>query len=198
MWVNRTVAATVDKGLKAIGAYLLRRFFHDDPALVSSKSHQKAATFRTLADHPDLQLSRTTLHVAVRLAVQERQLLETSVPTSGRLGHSHRVALLGVKDMGVKQRLVEETVRDGLTVRELRQRVDDARGKSGRAKGPEENDEPRVPRAVAALAALDPEKARADARITTLTARQRKDYRAALVEARGRLSKMIRLLDRAS
>ena len=196
-FINKTVVDTVDRGLRAIGEYLLDAIFDGDPALVSSKRRDKLVTFRALAARTDLSLSPTYLSQAVRLVAQEREMLAANVKSISQIGSTHGIQLLKVPDVKQKAKLANAVVDEKLSVRQLQQRVDQAFGKKPNPASGHDTNVKGLPRPITALAALDPGKALNETTIAKMTPGEKKDCRAALVQARTCVNRMIRSLDKA-
>ena len=103
-----------------------------------------------------------------------------------------------MKDIEAKQRLLAETERDGLTVRQLQQRVAEVTGKAASDTATKSTKVNGVPRPIKAVADMDPSAVLGEQKLKKMTPAQRRDCRAALVKAKSRVAAMIRLLDKAS
>ena len=90
-WINQKVTNNVHGTYLEIGNYLFENFFGGDLEQVKSFNPYKESSFKKLSERDDLFLSKTNLHNAVRVAVQEKLLLPT-IQTSERLTYSHRIA----------------------------------------------------------------------------------------------------------
>ncbi|MCC6158532.1 MAG: hypothetical protein IT350_10815 [Deltaproteobacteria bacterium] len=120
--IDRSAEALIE-----IGQYLLKRFFDDTVEKVGDRAPRKGVSLRKLAEHPDILMSYPQLSRSVGLAVQELQL--ASVSTLKQLTASHKLMLLGIDDraglgekelMALKKRYVSMVEKDGLSVRALR------------------------------------------------------------------------------
>lgn len=115
-----------EKGLETareIGEYLFARFFAGSFEAFRSKG-KKHASFRALAEHPDLTVSHTTLWYSVAVLDQLRQL---PADIGGALPMSHHRLLLPVKDEQAKLELAREAVQAKLGKRELEERIRQAK-----------------------------------------------------------------------
>ena len=151
-YINRRAQGAVDGASAAlldIGAYCLAKFFDDDPAKVPTRTggRRKQTDFTALADHPELELSRTHLYNAVSVAIQERVLTAAGVSDLNRIRPTHKIMLLAARAPGdtaaeaeartvaLKQRLIAEIVAERLSVRALQARIADIAGKQLPAAG---------------------------------------------------------------
>jgi hypothetical protein len=114
---------TLYKAVVAVGEYVLRTFFHDDPALVSSKDPNKSASFRALAERcgADLPISKSWLHNAVAVVIMQRALPEGA--NYKQLPPSHQTALLPLRSPQAIEKLAKRAVEKNLSVRDLRTAV---------------------------------------------------------------------------
>lgn len=106
-----------------VGRLIIERFYGGDLSRAKSRA-AKDVSLRKLAEQPDMPLSRSALHNAVRLydLVQRLGGIETCAP----LGPSHLRALLPLPEE--EQARLAEAARDkGWTVRELEAAARDAR-----------------------------------------------------------------------
>jgi len=195
LWINRKVTTTVDPGfagLIEIGQYVYERFFDRDRERVGSHASCKPHSFRALAAHPALQLTRSRLHKAVQLALQEEELAAAGV---GELEHvlaSHRVELLRVTDVTLKLKLLRQVSRARLSVRALRSRIDERDGKRG-------GGEPViVPKPVQQLARIDVERLCSEERLSSLEDADLERLRSSLEQARSSIEQMLSAVERAS
>jgi hypothetical protein len=106
----------------AIGRYLLKEFFDDDPREVSRRSPSKMNSVRDLAARKDLLLGYTTLWRSVKLAVQERRF--GIVATLQQLTLSHRIALLSIDEDALVRELARLAAKNGWSVAKLREEIE--------------------------------------------------------------------------
>jgi hypothetical protein len=215
-YINDVAARTIEKGFQGtleIGRYVLEKFYDNDPVRVRFRGPQKETSFRELENHPELQLSRSSLHNAVGLAIQEHHLLEAGkgqVP--GLVSATHRVALLGIRPSDdkdkkavletsrLKLKLMQEVAERGLSVRQLQDRIAEMAGKlitagSLQADEKDERRGPRLPKLIENILAVPFEKIVKKKRLAEMSAGDRKRYRTALEKAVDRLTKMIEQID---
>jgi len=111
------------RSLIEIGEYLLQKFFENDPSKVEDRAPRKGISLRKLAEHPDISLSFMSLSNAVRLAVQEHLF---SDPKYKALTDSHKIALFQIPDDETKLEYADHVIEHGLSVRGLREMLEDA------------------------------------------------------------------------
>jgi hypothetical protein len=215
-YINDVAASTVEKGFHGtleIGRYVLEKFYDNDPVRVRFRGPQKETSFRELENHPKLQMSKSSLHNAVGLAIQEHHLLEAGkgqVP--GSVSATHRVALLSIRPSDdrdrkavmetarLKLKLMEEVAEKELSVRQLQDRIAEMVGKFIEAGSPEaehkgEKPGPRIPKLIETILAVPFEKIVKKKRLSNMSAADRKRYRNAIEKAVDRLTKMIEQID---
>jgi hypothetical protein len=133
----REQARGIHGDLLAIGKYLLKEFFGDDPRQVRDRSKLKTNSFRDFAGRREVEMSYTSLWRAVQLAVDERQPGGSGVPAE--LSPSHAIELLALGHPRDRRDLGDRAVRDAWPVRRLRDEVRRRRGleprEGGRAGG---------------------------------------------------------------
>jgi hypothetical protein len=115
--VNDLHEAAASQGASAIGDYLLKTFFGDDPAALEAgrRSH---VSYRRLARHPDLRVSGAYLNTAVRVAAQRRVL---PGDLRERLSYTQHKALLGVHDAALKEQLARRALSEAWPGERLRE-----------------------------------------------------------------------------
>ena len=102
--LNRAVVyiAMKDRGfgdrLENIGAYIIKHFFFGDVERVKSKNPIKGFSLRQLADKKGVEMSLTSLHRCVELAVQQKEL--GSFSALKKLSTTHRI---GQRQLGYQQ-----------------------------------------------------------------------------------------------
>ncbi len=121
--VRRINGIVVGHGLAAIlevADAVVTHFHGGDYAASTRRSRSKAAGLRRLAEHPDLLLSKSTLHRYLSVA---RQVREMDHELAWRLTPSAHVALLPVRNTAEKTRLARAALENGWGSRELRKRA---------------------------------------------------------------------------
>jgi hypothetical protein len=114
---------------KEIGDYLIRKFFDDDLAQVSSQNPLKNMSFHKLCERTDLPFSESALRRFLHVAVNFRVLPSEKAK---ELPPSHHDVLYQVADAGERCRIGCVAVDEGLSVRRLREMV---KGKGRRRPG---------------------------------------------------------------
>lgn len=196
-----------------IGQYLLEKFFDNDPAQVRFRGPQKETSFRELENHPQLQMSRSSLHNAVSFAIQEHQLIEVGKgPVPEVISLSHRLALLLIRPSDyrdkkavlekarLKLKLIQEVAEKRLSVRQLQDRVSEITGKmiaAGSSEADEESERPgpRLPKLIQSILAVPFGKIVKKKRLAKMSPADRKRYRNAVEKAINRLAKMVEQID---
>ena len=123
--ISSILEKTLFKGTIEVGQYVLKTFFDDDPKVARSRGRKKGASFRLLTDRCDtgaLPVSKSWLHSAVGLAIQDRELVGHGGAYQ-QLTPTHRVRLLPVKSPDEVDRLAQEVLEEELTTRQLQERV---------------------------------------------------------------------------
>jgi hypothetical protein len=123
--IRTILGQTLAKGMEQVGAYLLKTFYDDDPALYAAATPTKHASLRKLSERcgtMELPISSTFLSSAIRMAIVSRQLPKGAA--FGKLPVSHRVELLRLPTPE-KIEATAQTIadREGMTVRKLRAKV---------------------------------------------------------------------------
>lgn len=130
-WISERVNQAIHTTCVEIGQYLLDRFFLGSVQAFRSQSPRKHSSMRALkarCESEDLPLSITTLYNYISLAIQERAM-SAHQAMYARLGHTHKILLLPLRDPEIKALLVEEAVTKRLGTRQLKERVEEARRK---------------------------------------------------------------------
>lgn len=131
-------ANEAQRNLLEIGRYVLDNFFGGSLEEAVSKNPTKDVSFQRLADHPALLINRTTLSRAVGLYIQQQQILAVDrghAALLDRVSPTHQQAILPVKELDTKVRLLRETVKQGLSTRGLRKVVEAERRKVKSSRG---------------------------------------------------------------
>ena len=121
-FINRTVSEKTLETALIVGNHVLSRYFNDDLEAAFSRTPYKSVSFGVLCDHPDLRLSKTHLIEMVRVAAQERFLMETELDMTP-LNYTHRVKLIPLANDEIKVDMVRHCVAEDLTTRQLAYRV---------------------------------------------------------------------------
>ncbi|MFO0684919.1 MAG: hypothetical protein U0234_22870 [Sandaracinus sp.] len=114
----------VSRGAERVGAYVLSRFYGDDPALYASRAPRKHASLRGLlsrCDRLELPVSKTYIANAIGVAVVTRQLPANA--SFHRLPLSHRIELLRLRDPNRIELVASEALDARVAVRQLREEV---------------------------------------------------------------------------
>lgn len=117
--INRYYAAQGLQTARAIGEYVLNRFF-DGKAENFHRRDRKHVSFRALCHRKDLHVSYSWLYNAVAV-VEQWDLLPADV--RDEIPFTHQKLLLPVTDPETKERLAREVVKDGLAKRALEERI---------------------------------------------------------------------------
>ncbi len=117
-YINEQFNRVADS-MMAIGRYLLKTFFDDDPDKVKDKSSRKSVSLRQLSQHPDMTMSFSALRRAVDLAIHERTCFTDS--TLNQLSSSHKILLLRIENQDPRliKKYGKQAVKEGLSVRKL-------------------------------------------------------------------------------
>lgn len=121
-FIRATIAAMIENAALKIGDYLLTRFFDGDIELAISRNPYKNFSFTHLCRRPDLPLTRREMGLMVRMAAQERELIDRGVDTSLLL-ISHKRYLTQVPDGPAKWELVNQCIREKWPARKLEERI---------------------------------------------------------------------------
>jgi hypothetical protein len=96
--------------MEECGNYILKHFYMDDIELALSRKPNKGIGIREIANHPDIELSFSTLNRAVRIAIQSRFLWDKDFDPSG-LTYAQKIQLLSFRKdakVGLAERIVTE------------------------------------------------------------------------------------------
>jgi len=214
-YINAIAASTVEKGCQGtleIGSYLLDKFYGNDPARVHFRGPQKEMSFRELENHPGLQLSKSSLHNAVALAIQEYHLLSAGkgkLPAS--VSATHRVALLRIRPRDekdkkavmetakLKLKLMQEVVDKEWSVRQLQERVLGMTNKLLAAESMDRGSKPdsglRIPKLIEDILVVPIDKIVMKKRLIRMNADDRRSYRNTIEKAVDRLTLVIEQID---
>lgn len=130
--VSEIVVRRLSETMEEVGEYLLKTFFGDDIAKAQSNSPTKAKSLnalikkirKTQGDSP----SRTWLYNSVKLVADKRLFEKEGLPEYQKLGHSHKVYLTHLGDLGKKKELIKEAVQKNYTVAKLKKRIAEEKG----------------------------------------------------------------------
>ena len=111
-FIRTTIAAMIENAASKIGDYLLTRFFDGDIELAISRNPYKNVSFTHLCRRPDIPLTRREMGLMVRMAFQEKELIDMGVDTSLLL-ISHKRYLTQVPNGQAKYDLVMGCIRKG-------------------------------------------------------------------------------------
>ena len=118
VFINEKANETIYKGSIEIGEYILKNFFNDDIKLASSKNPKKPASFNALCKREDLAVHPNRLGLMVRVASQERYLLDEKVDLDP-LTYTHKASLVKLDNGQEKINLIESCINNRWTTREL-------------------------------------------------------------------------------
>lgn len=121
-FIRTTIAAMIENAALKIGDYLLVRFFDGDIELAISRNRYKNISFTHLCRRPDIPLTRREMGLMVRMAFQEKELIDMGVDTSLLL-ISHKRYLTQVPNGPAKYDLVMECIREGWPAWKLAARI---------------------------------------------------------------------------
>lgn len=130
--IRIVLAKTVGRAMDEIGRHLLRHFYGDDPKLYFSANSKKHISLRHLMERcesMELPVSRTFLANALRMAVMARALPRTAA--FHKLPSTHQLELLRLKNPESVEFLASKALSQQLTVRKLRDFVDQQLQKTG-------------------------------------------------------------------
>lgn len=215
-YINEIASSAIETGCQGtleIGRYVLDKFYGNDPSRVHLRGPHKETSFRELENHPELQLSKSSLHNAVALAIQEHNLLEAGkgkVPES--VSASHRVALLGIRPRDeqdrravvetarLKLRLMQEVAEKSLSVRQLQERIAAMGNKLIAAQSADRREKrdksgPRLPKLIKSILAVPFDKIVRKELLSKMSPDDRRLYRNAIEKAVDRLTQMMEQID---
>lgn len=149
--INRIYTARGMQMARELGEFVVQEFFGGDlgAAMERAGGH---ASWRGLASREDLLVSHSHLWSCVQVLGQLRRLPD-AVGTA--LSVSHHRRLLVVKDEQTMARLAEEAVREGLSVKELEERVQAQRAREQRGERRGRKPLPGFVKAIHALRRVD-------------------------------------------
>jgi len=117
-FINETANKTIYKGSIEIGEYILENFFGGDLKIASSKNPKKVSSFNKLCEREDLTVHPNRLGLMVRVASQERFLVEKKVNTEG-LSYTHKATLVKLDNNKKKTNTIEKCIEKKWSTREL-------------------------------------------------------------------------------
>jgi len=120
--INRLAIKTIEQGATEIGDYVLTAVFKGKLDAVHSRNPHKSESLKQVCDDPELLIDRRRLGIWVRAAALRRELVADQVECTS-LGYSQFAVLLGVADKDKQRELAIEASRDGLSVRQMMDRV---------------------------------------------------------------------------
>ena len=128
-FINNAILKTIYKGSLEIGEYLLKNFFNDDIELASSKNPHKPISFQELCKRPDLGVHPSTLSRMVRVASQERYLIDGKANVN-ELSYSHKLELIKLPNDKNKLKLVERCLKQKISCKKLSETIFETRRKT--------------------------------------------------------------------
>ncbi len=117
-FINEIANKTIYKGSIEIGEYILEHFFGNDIKLASSKNPKKLSSFYKLCERQDLTVHPNRLGLMVRVASQERYLVEKKVNTEG-LSYTHKATLVKLDNTKIKIKTIQKCIEKKWSTREL-------------------------------------------------------------------------------
>lgn len=117
-FINETANKTIYQGSIEIGEYILEHFFGNDMKLASSKNPNKDESFNKLCERADLTVHPNRLGLMVRVASQERYLVEKKVNIEG-LSYTHKATLVKLDNTKNKIKTIEKCIEKKWSTREL-------------------------------------------------------------------------------
>jgi len=127
--IAQIFAKNITQAYKETGDYLFENFFDSDIERVRKKDPVSKESFHQLTlkfqDRGKGAPSKTLLYDSLALLVQKHDL--EGFQTFGKLGTSQQLALLPVKDIEQKKKIITKAVQENLSVRQLKERI--AKGK---------------------------------------------------------------------
>lgn len=129
-----------------LGEYVISHFFGGDFQAIGKRGCE-SASFRALANHPDLRFSASYLWTAVAVV---KQLHELPEELGRRLPLSHHRLLLPVKDAARKLELAQRAVNGNLSKRELECEIQNNCGHRPKSR-PKPSADPKLSRSLANL-----------------------------------------------
>jgi hypothetical protein len=129
-FINEKANETMYRGSQEIGAYLLKKFFHDDIKLASSRRPHKSASYTALCQREDLAVHPATLSLMVRVAAQEI-FFKTSNFNSAGLSYTHKAELVKLPNTADKIRLAQRALKGNISTRLLSEEVKKVQAKFG-------------------------------------------------------------------
>jgi hypothetical protein len=121
--INQIVGENFFETALSVGNYVLEKFFNDDIKEALSRNPHKKHSYRDLQKHEGLKIHFTTLNQMVRIAIQERQLLEKFGEEKVKpLKYSQRVELLSFAE-DVKIDMAQKCIDGQLTMVQMRSEI---------------------------------------------------------------------------
>jgi hypothetical protein len=105
---------------------LLEKFFNNDIKAASSRNPKKANSFRKLCERQDLLVHSGTLSEMVRVAAQEKLLLDAEID-SKKLSYTHKAELIKLPKDSQKIDLAKKAIEENLSTREMADLVKEAK-----------------------------------------------------------------------
>jgi hypothetical protein len=128
--IRKIFVEKLQETMLEVGKYLINHFYDGDYDDAENKpfSHNKSLNrlFKKLQENAFGNAPKKTwLYDAINLAIGENKFNEVSA--YGKLGHSHKIRLLSQKKLSreTKIQLMEQTVKDNLTVNQLQEKINE-------------------------------------------------------------------------
>lgn len=131
--IKQILAETVVQSQRRVGEYILKNFYNDDIEEYQRHSPKKHASLNALVDKcetMELPVKKTFLHTSINVAIYVRRIAEmlpgkeASFPA---LPPSHQAAIITLRDPETMEEVAKEARSKGMSVRELRELVNEKR-----------------------------------------------------------------------
>jgi len=122
--------------MEEVGGYLIKAFFDGDTDRAREKNPVKEKSFTLLIEklnekHPSFG-RKSWLYNAINVAIDMKLFKEAEMPEYEKLGITHKVYLTHVKNLDTKKDIARDAAEQGLTTRELADRIDQDKQKRER------------------------------------------------------------------
>lgn len=115
-----------------VGEYLIKTFYDDNFEYAQSKTPVKEKSinklFSKIRKNSDAY-SRSWFYNSIQLVADQRYFDKQGLTKYNDLGHSQKIYLTYLKDLDIKQALVEEAVDNKYSVSKLKERIAEEQGK---------------------------------------------------------------------
>ncbi|MBF0509714.1 MAG: hypothetical protein HQK57_12425, partial [Deltaproteobacteria bacterium] len=108
----------------AVGRFLLERLLEADPKAVWSKEFSNDRIYLKLCNHPELSVPDAHISRMIKLAIQEKYLMEV-MPDSVGISYSKKLELLRIQNNGpAKIQIARRCIDERLSTRQLGEAID--------------------------------------------------------------------------